>query len=149
MEVLRRNSKDLVALQRLQRLTRHLEKRGGDGRPAWAPLPQADYQPYKLSQRLSDGTVAAILAMYENGATTRKVGERFGLAHSSINKLLQHHGISARRRSPSPDEVQRAVELYDAGLSTRIIAEHLGFGASTISRVLARAGITLRPRFGR
>jgi DNA-binding transcriptional regulator LsrR (DeoR family) len=92
--------------------------------------------------------VAAIVAAYQDGATTRELGERFGLAHSSVNKLLKHHGVTARRRSPSPEEVQRAVELYEAGLSTRVIAEHLGFGASTIARALVTAGVTMRARVG-
>jgi DNA-binding NarL/FixJ family response regulator len=149
VEVLRRSSKDLDALQRLKRLTQHLERPGIDGQRDWTPLPRADYQPYKLSQRLPGETVAAILTMYRNGATTREVGERFGLAHSSVNKLLQQHDVQARRRSPSTHEVQRAVELYEAGLSTQIIAEQLGFGASTVSRALARAGVMPRPRFSR
>ena len=101
-----------------------------------------------MSQRLPDETVAAIVVAYEAGATTREVGERFGLAHSSVNKLLKHRGVTARRRSPSPDEVQRAVELYEGGLSTRLVAEHLGYGASTILRALVKAGIAIRPRFG-
>jgi DNA-binding transcriptional regulator LsrR (DeoR family) len=92
--------------------------------------------------------VAAILATYQAGATTRDLGGRFGLAHSSINKLLRQQGVIARRRSPSPDEVQRAVELYEEGQTTRVIAEHLGFGANTIKRSLERAGVTLRPTFG-
>lgn len=70
-------------------------------------------------------------------------------AHSSVNKLLRQHGLKARRRSPSPGEVERAVEFYEAGLSTRVIAEHLGFGASTITRALDKAGVTMRPKFRR
>ena len=133
MEVLRRTSNNYGAKHRVKRLSRHLEKV-----PAAEPsvTPRLAYRPSKLSQRLSDETVAAILAAYQAGATTREVGERFSLAHSSVNKLLKEHGITARRRSPNPDEVKRAVQLYEAGLSARVIAEHLGFGASTITRAL-------------
>jgi hypothetical protein len=98
VEVLRHSSKDLGAAQRLQRVTRHLEKQGSDARSAGAPLPRANCQPYKLSQRLSEETVEAILDVYRAGATTREVGERFGLAHSSVNKLLRQHGVQARQR---------------------------------------------------
>jgi len=149
VEVLRRHSNNYGAVQRVGRLTRHLERHGRSGESATAPLPSDTYRPHKLSQRLPDETVAAILTAYQAGATTREAGERFGLAHSSINKLLKQHGIAARRRSPSPDEVQRAVELYEVGLSTRVIAEHLGFGASTVGRALVKAGVSIRPRFGR
>jgi DNA-binding transcriptional regulator LsrR (DeoR family) len=93
--------------------------------------------------------VADIGAAYRAGATTREIGERFDLAHSSVNKLLRQEGITARRRSPSADEVRRAIELYEAGLSTRVIAQHLGFGASTVGRALVKAGVSIRPRFGR
>jgi IS30 family transposase len=62
---------------------------------------------------------------------------------------LKEHGITARRRSPSPDEVKRAVELYEGSLSMRTIAEHLGFGESTISRALVKAGVAIRPKFRR
>lgn len=124
-----------------------LEKGAND--PRQTPVtPRSAHQPSKLSQRLSYETVAAIVAAYIAGATTREVGERFGLAHSSVNKLLQQ-GITARRRSPSEDEVQRAVKLYEAGQSTRTIAEHLGFGASTIARALVAAGVTMRRRLDR
>ena len=117
MEVLRRSSKDLDALQRLKRLTRHLERPGIDGRPDRTPLPRADYQPYKLSQRLPGETVAAILAMYENGATTRQVGERFNLAHSSIIKLLRRYGVRVRRRGPrtANPKVSTTRPVADAG----------------------------------
>ena len=133
VEVLRRNSNNYGAIQRVSRLTRHLAERS----TAEASVtPRPAHRRTKLSHRLSDETVAAILAAYQDGATTREVGERFGLAHSSVNKLLKAHGVTARRRSPSADEVQHIVELYVAGLSTRVIAEHLGFGASTITRAL-------------
>jgi transposase-like protein len=144
VEVLRRTSNNYGVVQGISRLMRQLDWQGRA-----APAPRVAYQPHKLSQRLSDETVADILAAYHAGATTREVGKRFGVAHSSVNKLLKQHGVTPRRRSPSPDELQRAAELYEAGLSTRVIAEHLGFGASTILRALSKAGVVIRPRFGR
>jgi hypothetical protein len=146
VEVLRRNSNNYGAVQRVGRLSRHLAERlPVEASAATHP----GYRPTSLSQRLSDETVGAILAAYAAGATTREVGQHFGLAHSSVNQLLKEHGVAARRRSPSDDEVQRAIELYEAGQSTGIIAEYLGFGASTIGRALARSGVAIRPRFGR
>jgi hypothetical protein len=97
-EVLRRTSNNYGVVQRDTRLIRHLERRG-EGRETHAP-PRTAYQPHKLSQRLSDETVTAILAAYQAGAATREVGERFGLAHSSVNKLLKQHGVKPRRRGP-------------------------------------------------
>ena len=146
MEVLRCYSNSYGVVQRVIRLTQHLEQQG---KRRSVPEPRPVYQAHKLSQRLSDETVADILAAYQAGATTREVGHRFRVAHSSINKLVRQHGVTARRRSPSPEEVEQAVSLYEAGLSTRVIAEHLGFGASTIFRALSKAGITIQPRFGK
>jgi transposase-like protein len=143
--VLRCYSNNYGAVQRVERLNGHLAKRSVLEPPV---TPRPTHRPTKLSQRLPDETVAAIVDAYKAGATTREVGQRFGLAHSSVNKLLKQHGVTARRRSPSLEEVQRAVELYEGGLSTRVVAEHLGYGANTILRALVRAGIAIRPRFG-
>lgn len=134
VEVLRRHSNNYGAVQRVDRLTRHLELKGR----GQAPMPRPAYQPRKLSQRLSDDTVGGILAAYKAGATTREVGERFGLAHSSVEKNLRQHKVSARRRGLNADQVKRALELRDSGQSLQLIAAHLGFGMSTISRVLRR-----------
>jgi DNA-binding transcriptional regulator LsrR (DeoR family) len=136
VEVLRRHSNNYGAVQRVGRLNRHLAKRPV---PDPSVKPRSAHQPTKLSQRLSDETVAAIVDAYAAGATTREVGARFGLAHSSVNKLLRHRGVVARRRSPTTAEMQRAAALYEAGESIRTIAEHLGFGASTVKRALVRA----------
>ncbi len=132
--------KNYSVVQRVTRLARHLERQG-EGR---APAPHVGYQPHKLSQRLSDETVTDILAAYQAGATTREVGQRFGLAHSSINKLLKQHGVSVRRRSPSPADIARATAMYEKGTSTLQIANTLGYGASTVSRALRQAGVFLR-----
>lgn len=148
MEVLRCHANNHTARYRVMRLSRHLQSPERRHSSVWSDVLKPAYQHQKLAQRLSDDTITAILAKYEAGATTREVGERFGLAHSSVNKLLKQQGVTARRRSPSPEEVEQAVELYGAGLSTRVIAQHLGFGASTILRALHTAGVTIRPRFG-
>ncbi len=95
MEVLRRHSNNYGAVQRVARLNRHLTERPARESPT---TPRCPHQPSKLSRRLSTEAVAAIVAAYQAGATTREVGERFGLAHSSINKLLKRHGVELRRR---------------------------------------------------
>jgi hypothetical protein len=98
--VLRRTSNNYGTVQRVGRLTRHLERQGR----VPPPLPRTKYQPHKLSQRLPEETVAAILAAYQAGATTREVGQRFGLAHSSVTELLRQHGVRMRRRGPRRSE---------------------------------------------
>lgn len=149
MEVLRRTSNNYGVVQRVGRLTRHLQQHAEDPPRVSVPPKPARRRPRTLLQRLSEEVVKEIVAAYHAGATTREVGERFGLAHSSINKLLRQHGIVARRRSPGADEIRQAVELYEAGLSTRVIAGHLGFGASTILRALVEAGVAVRARSSR
>ncbi len=84
------------ALQRVKRLIRHLEKPDRRRWGTWTGVLKPDYQPHRLSRRLSDDTIVAILAMYHAGATMHEVGERFDLAHSSINKLLQPAKVSQR-----------------------------------------------------
>src|SRR4051812_7276181 len=76
VEVLRQHSNNYGAVQRVARLSRHLADQPA---PDAARPPQHAYRPTKLSQRLSNETVAKILAAYAAGATTREVGARFGL----------------------------------------------------------------------
>jgi hypothetical protein len=96
VEVLRRYSNHGSAIERVKRLRRHLDQQGVEGPPGDVSLLQADHRPHKLSQRLSAETVTAIIAAYEAGATTREVGTRFSLAHSSINKLLRQQDVSGQ-----------------------------------------------------
>ncbi|MGY1651782.1 helix-turn-helix domain-containing protein [Geodermatophilus sp. SYSU D01119] len=144
VEVLRRHSNNYGAVQRVGRLERHLTKRPAAGLSA---TPRPAHLPSKLSHRLSDETVAAIVDAYQAGATTREVGERYNLAHSSVNKLLKRNGVATRRRSPGDADRARAVALYAAGKSTRQIGAELELGASTVQRVLHSEGVQLWPRF--
>lgn len=66
-------------------------------------------------QRLPADKVEAITAAYQAGATTREVGASFGLPHTSVNKLLKQHGVTARRRSPGEAERAQGVVLYAMG----------------------------------
>jgi len=84
----------------VDRLARHLATQSTGRPPRPIPITRHPHQPQKLSQRLTDESVRAILEAYEAGATIREVGKRFGLAHSSINKLLKQDGIKLRRRGP-------------------------------------------------
>ena len=52
-------------------------------------LPASDAIVIVDVKRMLNETMPAILAAYQAGATTREVGERYGLAHSSVNKLLK------------------------------------------------------------
>jgi hypothetical protein len=99
VEVLRRYSNSYGITRRVRKLAAHLrEYPPGDG-PV-APLPRRKYRPQKLSRRLSDETVGDIVSAYQSGATTRELGEHFGPAHSSINKLLKQQDVKLRRRGP-------------------------------------------------
>ncbi len=100
--MLRRHSNNYGAVQRVDRLTRHLAQR-----PTSEPsvTPRSAHQPSKLSRRLSAETVSEIIAAYQSEATTREVGERFGLAHSSINKLLSSKGLSSDAEDLDGNEI--------------------------------------------
>jgi hypothetical protein len=81
LEVLRRTSNNYGAVQRVRQLAHHLEEQGLGAESARLPVRA---QP-----------------AYQGGATTREVGQRFGLAHSSVNKLLKQNNVSLRKRSSS------------------------------------------------
>jgi len=51
--------------------------------------------------------------------------------------------MTARKRSPSPEEVQRAVKLHEAGQSTQVIVGKLDFVSRKIPWALSGAGSTI------
>lgn len=136
VEVLRRHSKDLGAVQRVKRLQQHLEQT--PNRVSSHSKPRLRYQPFKLSQRFDARTVVAIVAAYQAGTTAKELAERYGVARSSITRLLHHRDVRVRRQSPTDADVQRIMQLYANGLSGAAIANQLGWSNSTVSRLLAR-----------
>jgi DNA-binding transcriptional regulator LsrR (DeoR family) len=78
---------------------------------------------------------------YVSGATAAELGQRYGIAKSSVTRLVRQAGERVRHPRLSQSETARLVELYEAGLSQKDIAEQLGRSPSAVWHCLRRAGL--------
>jgi uncharacterized protein (DUF433 family) len=102
-----------------------------------APVPRV----HRLSQRLSEETVAALVSDYRSGASLDDLQRSYLLSRSSVQKLLSERGVKRRRRSLTQDELAVLVERYEAGQTIREIAAEQDLPKTTVQDALARAGI--------
>ena len=71
----------------------------------------------------------------------RLAGQRYGLAKSSVLRLVRQAGERVRRPRLSATETDRLIELYGAGMTQKGMAELLGRSPSAVWHCLRRAGL--------
>jgi hypothetical protein len=104
----------------------------------------------KLSRRLDPMTVELIIAGYQAGTPSTVLAQQFGIAKSSILRLLHQHGLAKRRRrGMTARQEAKAITLYEQGWSAAKIAEQLQLDDSTVHRRLKGAGVVMRDTQGR
>jgi hypothetical protein len=124
-----------------KRLARWLETSGSSTDVGLSPtLPHI----HKLSQRLSDETVAALVRDFESGALLAELQRTYSLGRGSVQRLLREAGVRRRRKSLTDVEVAQLVERYEAGLTVREIAAEQGVAKTTVQDALGRSGIGMR-----
>jgi DNA-binding IclR family transcriptional regulator len=74
------------------------------------------------------------------GITVAELGRRYGIAKSSVLRLVRHAGQPVRHLRLSTTETARLVQLYEAGLPQKEIAELLGRSPSAVWHCLRRLG---------
>jgi hypothetical protein len=65
----------------------------------------------------------ALVAEYSAGTTAAELGHRYGIAKSSLLRLVRHAGQPVRHLRLSAAETARLVQLYEAGLPQEDIAQ--------------------------
>jgi DNA-binding IclR family transcriptional regulator len=100
---------------------------------------------HKLSLRLSDETVAALLRDYHAGSSLADLQRTYSLGRGSVQRLLREAGIRRRRTSLTDAEAAELVERYGAGLTIREIAAKHGLPKTTVQGALTRLGVVMRP----
>jgi len=100
---------------------------------------------HKLSQRLSDEAVAALLRDYRAGSSLTDLQRTYSLGRASVQQLLRDGGLRRRRRPLNDAEVAELAEQYEAGLTIREVAAKRGLPKTTVQNALARAGVSKRP----
>jgi DNA-binding CsgD family transcriptional regulator len=103
--------------------------------------PSALRRPHRVRQRLNGEAIGQLVDAYQAGVTAKELGERYGIAKSTVLVLLRQAGISVRHPRFTPGEVIRAVELYRARESQTEIAQLLGLNPSAVWHILRRAGV--------
>jgi DNA-directed RNA polymerase specialized sigma24 family protein len=100
---------------------------------------------HRLSQRLSEERVAALVSDYCRGYSLVDLQRTYSLSRGSVQKLLRERGVRRRRKTLTDAEQAVLVERYEAGLTIREIAEEQGLPKTTVQDVLARASVAMRP----
>jgi DNA-directed RNA polymerase specialized sigma24 family protein len=100
---------------------------------------------HKLSQRLSDETVAALVLDYRRGASLAELQRRYSLSRWSVQRLLREAGARRRRKRLTDAEIAVLVKRYKAGLTIREIAVEQGLPKTTVQDALRCGGIKMRP----
>jgi transposase-like protein len=73
----------------------------------------------RIGRRLETKTIDRLVAEYMTGTTSAELGRRYGIAKSSVLRLVRQAGEQVRHPRLSVAETARLVELYEAGLPQR------------------------------
>jgi DNA-binding NarL/FixJ family response regulator len=95
----------------------------------------------RISNRLEAEAIERLVAEYAGGTTAADLGQRYGLAKSSVLRLVRQAGERVRRPRLSVTEAARVGQLYEAGLRQKDIAERLGRSPSAVWHCLHRLGL--------
>jgi DNA-binding Lrp family transcriptional regulator len=85
--------------------------------------------------------IESLVAEYANGTPSAELGRRYGLAKSSVLRLVRQAGERVRHPRLSKAETAQMIELYEAGMSQKDIAERLGRSPSAVWHCLRRLGL--------
>ncbi|WP_436495595.1 helix-turn-helix domain-containing protein [Actinokineospora sp. HUAS TT18] len=98
----------------------------------------------RRAKQLKGERALALIDAYVAGASTREVAERFGIHRLTVSKILKAHGVEARKRRLTKDEIDLAVNLYEQGMSQATIAERIGASPDGIRNQLLKRGVKMR-----
>jgi len=95
----------------------------------------------RVSKRLEAETIDRLVAEYVAGTTAAELGQRYGLAKSSVLRLVRQAAERVRHPRLSENDTAQLVALYEAGFSQKDIAARLGRTPSAVWHCLRRAGM--------
>lgn len=76
------------------------------------------------------------------------LASEFGVAKSTILRLLREERVVVRRQPLADDQIGQAKSLYEAGLSLSEVAEEMQVNQETMRVAIIEAGVELRPPTG-
>ena len=118
------------------------------GGPGTRPSPRTDRRyELRVTKRLQADTIERLVAEYRAGSTAADLGRHYGIAKTTVLRLIREAGEPVRHPRLSTSETACLVDLYEAGSSQRDIADRLGKSRSVVWHGLRRAGLVgLRPK---
>jgi AraC-like DNA-binding protein len=89
-------------------------------------------------------------AIYQQGATLKEVGQRYGISDRRVGELFKRAGLKTRPGSPEVDDarVQEMYELYQQGATLKGAGEPFGRSEGYVSACFKRAGLPTREKVG-
>ncbi|MEV7758945.1 helix-turn-helix domain-containing protein [Microbacterium sp. NPDC089180] len=87
---------------------------------------------------------AAVVTRYSNGETSTALAEKYGVAKSTILRILREARVVVRRQPLTHDQVREAARLYESGLSLSQVAKRLDVNQETMRTAILKAGVVLR-----
>jgi len=98
-------------------------------------------QERRIPRRLSSNTIDKLVAEYVAGTPSAELGQRYGIAKSSVLRLVRDAGERVRHPRFSTSETAQLVALHEAGLSQKEIAKRVGRSPSAVWHCLRRMGL--------
>lgn len=89
-------------------------------------------QARRLDRRLSQETIAELVAAYQAGSSTPELCKRYELSKGGVLKLLRDAGVEMRRRGLTDEQIELAVRLYGQGLGYAEIGRRIGKAKSSV-----------------
>jgi DNA-directed RNA polymerase specialized sigma24 family protein len=99
------------------------------------------HREHRVKKRLPAETIEHLVAEYADGTPSAELGRRYGIAKSSVLRLVREAGERIRHPRLSTTETAQLIGLYEAGMSQVDIAERLGRSSSAVWHCLRRAGL--------
>ena len=123
-------------LQRFDAVQAALETQTADTINPVLAATRLSRQRYRLVDRLGPDTLDQIVARYEAGEPTTALSAEFGIAKSSLLRLLRERGVALRQQSLTVEQKTRIRTLRGQGLAIRTIATKVGCSYGTAQAFL-------------
>lgn len=102
----------------------------------------------RVWNRLSDTDRTIVATRYAAGETSTALAAEYGVAKSTILRLLRESRVVVRRQPMTPEQVSEAARLYESGLSLSQVAAQLSVNQETMRVAIIASGNMLRPPTG-
>jgi hypothetical protein len=87
---------------------------------------------HRVSKRLQAEAITRLVAEYVAGTTAAELDQRYGLARSTVLRLVRAAGERARQQRFNESETREVVRLFESGLSQTDVARLISRSPSAV-----------------